>query len=61
MKDCKPRKTPFLSEDKLEEVGSPPMESSEQVVDIFTKVFCEKTFSNLKSLLGVDDHVVNND
>ena len=34
--------------------------SSEQVVDIFTKVFCEKTFNNLKSLLGIVDHVVNN-
>ena len=30
--------------------------SSEQVADIFTKVFCEKTFSNLKSLLGIFDH-----
>ena len=35
--------------------------SSEQVADIFTKVFCEKTFSNLKSLLGISDHVVKND
>ena len=32
--------------------------SSEQVADIFTKVFCDKTFSNLKSLLGIDDHAV---
>ena len=35
--------------------------SSEQVVDIFTKFFCEKTFSNLKSLLGIADHVVKHD
>ena len=35
--------------------------SSEQVVDIFTKVFCEKTFKNLKSLLGIVDHVVKHD
>ena len=34
--------------------------SSEQVADIFTKVLCEKTFSNLKSLLGMFDHVVHN-
>ena len=32
--------------------------SSEQVADIFTKAFCEKNFSNLKSLLGIADHVV---
>ena len=32
--------------------------SSEQVADIFTKVFCEKTFKNIKSLLGISDHVV---
>ena len=32
--------------------------SSEQVADIFTKVFYEKTFSNLKSLLGISDHAV---
>jgi hypothetical protein len=32
--------------------------SSEQVADIFTKAFCEKTFSNLKSLLGIADHAV---
>ena len=30
--------------------------SSEQVADIFTKAFCEKTFSNLKSLLGIADN-----
>ena len=35
--------------------------SSEQVEDIFTKVVCEKTFSNIKSLLGIPDHVVKND
>ena len=35
--------------------------SSEQVVGIFTKVFCDNTFSNIKSLLGIDDHVVKND
>ena len=34
---------------------------SEQVADIFTKVLCEKTFNNLKSLLGIVDHVVKND
>ena len=33
--------------------------SSEQVAYIFTKVLSEKTLSNLKSLLGIDDHVVN--
>ena len=33
----------------------------EQVADIFTKVFCEKTFSNLKSLLGIADHAVKHD
>ena len=33
----------------------------EQVTYIFTKVLCEKTFSNLKSLLGIVDHVVKND
>ena len=32
--------------------------SLEQVVDIFTKVLCDKTFSNLKSLPGIADHVV---
>ena len=32
--------------------------SSEQVADIFTKEFCEKTFSNIKSLLGIVDHAV---
>ena len=35
--------------------------SSEQVADIFTKVFCEKTLSNLKPLLGISDHVVKYD
>ena len=35
--------------------------SLEQVEDIFTKVFYEKTFNNLKSLLGIADHVVKND
>ena len=32
--------------------------SSEQVADIFTKVFCEKIFNNIKSLLGISDHAV---
>ena len=32
--------------------------SSEQVADIFTKVFSEKNFDNIKSLLGIADHVV---
>ena len=32
--------------------------SSEQVAGIFTKEFCEKTFSNLKLLLGIADHAV---
>ena len=35
--------------------------SSEQVADIFTKAFNDKTFSNLKSILGIADHVVKND
>ena len=35
--------------------------SLEQVDDIFTKVFCEKKFSNLKSLLGISDHDVKHD
>ena len=35
--------------------------SSEQVADIFTKVFCDKTFSNIKSLLGIFDHVLKYD
>ena len=35
--------------------------SLEQVADIFTKVFYEKTLSNLKSLLGISDHVVKSD
>ena len=34
--------------------------SSEQVEDIFTKVFYENKLSNLKSLLGIFDHVVKN-
>ena len=34
---------------------------SEQVADIFTKVFCEKNFSNLKSLLGIADHAMKHD
>ena len=42
----------------LENVAS---DSLEQVADIFTKVFCEKTSSNLKSLLGIADHVVKHD
>ena len=35
--------------------------SSEQVADVFTKVFCENNFSNIKSLLGIDYHVVKYD
>ena len=35
--------------------------SSEQVADIFTKMFLERNFSNIKSLLGIDDHVMNTD
>ena len=35
--------------------------SSEQVADIFTKVFCEKTFSNIKSLLGIAKHAKKHD
>ena len=35
--------------------------SSEQVADIFTKVFCEKTFNNIKSLLGIADHAMKHD
>ena len=34
--------------------------SSKKVADIFTKVFCEKTFINIKSLLRITNHVVNN-
>ena len=34
--------------------------SSEQVADIFTKVLSEKTFSIIKSLLGISYHVVKN-
>ena len=33
----------------------------EQVADIFTKVFCENTFSNLKSLLIISDHALKHD
>ena len=32
--------------------------SSEQVADIFTKEFCENTFRNLKSLLGIADNAM---
>ena len=32
--------------------------SSEQVKDIFTKFFCEKKFSNLKSLMGIYEFAV---
>ena len=32
--------------------------SSEQVAHIFTKAFCKKTFSNLKSLLEISDHAM---
>ena len=32
--------------------------SSEQVAEIFTKVFSEKNLKNIKCLLGIDDHVV---
>ena len=35
--------------------------SSEQVANIFTKVFCENTFGNIKSLLGISYHMVKND
>ena len=35
--------------------------SSEQVADPFTKEFSEKTFNNLKSLLGIADHMVKTD
>ena len=35
--------------------------SLEHVADIFTKVFCEKTFRNLKSLLGIPDHAIKHD
>ena len=61
MQDFKASKTPFLSGVKLEEADSSPMvicSSSEQVADIFHKAFCEKTFNNLKSLLGIADHAV---
>ena len=33
----------------------------EQVADIFTKVFSENNFRNLKSLIGIDDNVVKTD
>ena len=32
--------------------------SSEQVADIFTKVFSERNFKNINSFLGISDHVV---
>ena len=35
--------------------------SSKQVADRFTKVFSESTFSNIKSLIQIIDHVVNID
>ena len=35
--------------------------SLEKVADIFTKVFCEKIFSNLNSLLGISYHVMKYD
>ena len=35
--------------------------SSEQLANIFTKGFFEKTFNNLKSLLGIYDHMVKTD
>ena len=35
--------------------------SSEQVANIFTKELFEKTFNNLKSLLGIEDHMVKTD
>ena len=34
---------------------------SKQLVDIFTKVLCEKTSNDIKSLLGIPDHVVKKD
>ena len=33
--------------------------SAEQVADIFTEVFSERTFNNINSLIGISDHVVN--
>ena len=33
--------------------------SSEQVADTFTNMFSEKNFNNIKSLIGIDDHIVN--
>ena len=35
--------------------------SLEQVANIFTKVFCDNTFSNIKSLVGIVDHAVKHD
>ena len=35
--------------------------SPEQVEDIFTKVFCRNTFSNIKSLLGISNHAMKHD
>ena len=35
--------------------------SSKQVADIFTKVFCEKKFSNLKSMLRIVHHAMKHD
>ena len=35
--------------------------SSEQIADIFTKVFSDNTFNNIKSLLGIANHVVKTD
>ena len=35
--------------------------SFDQVANIFTKEFFEKTFNNLKSLLGIYDHMVKTD
>ena len=32
--------------------------SSEKVADIFSKEFSKKPFSNLKSLIGIADHMV---
>ena len=32
--------------------------SSEQVADIFNKVFSKRTFNNIKYLLGIADNVV---
>ena len=35
--------------------------STEQVANIFTKDFCEKKLSNIKSLLGITDHAMKHD